>query len=236
MVLEAAGDMKVVLLNRPPADMSILNENAVYVGSDNFVAGRYQGEWLANYFNSKNQKDIKYLLLEGMPGTPTTVQRTNAVLNTLQENGINAVEASPPIAANYLREEALYKIFPVLTSGVEFDTIISNNDAMALGAIAALKDLNMDPSATPIVGVDATYPAVQALLQGDLAMTVFQNSKEQGYTAITMLINMLSGYPIDTGTIYKVSEDNPYSIYIPFELVTVDNFPLDLEYVAPAPI
>lgn len=43
-VIEAAGDMKVVFVNRPPVDTSVLNENAVYVGSDEMESGKYQGE------------------------------------------------------------------------------------------------------------------------------------------------------------------------------------------------
>ncbi|MCI1931305.1 MAG: substrate-binding domain-containing protein, partial [Clostridia bacterium] len=61
-ILEAAGDMKVIFINRIPSDMSLLNENAIYVGSDNNVAGRMQGEWLVDYFNFKRKNDIKYIL------------------------------------------------------------------------------------------------------------------------------------------------------------------------------
>ena len=40
-IIDAAGDMKVVFVNRVPDDTSILNENAVYVGSDEHtVPGR----------------------------------------------------------------------------------------------------------------------------------------------------------------------------------------------------
>ncbi len=48
--VEAAGDMKVIFVNRRPSDTGILNENVVYVGSDEMQSGGYQGEYLAEYF------------------------------------------------------------------------------------------------------------------------------------------------------------------------------------------
>jgi len=229
-LLEAAGDLKVVLVNRAPLDMSLLGPNSVYVGSDESEAGRLQGEWLAKHFKEQGVKEIRYLLLQGPTNLPSTVQRTESVLKALGDAGMTATEAAPPIVADYNRSEALYKIFPVLKSGVPFDVIISNNDAMALGAIQALESLGEDPAKTPVVGIDATEPAVQALLAGKLAMTVFQDAEAQGKTAITALTNLLEGKPVRTGIDYPVIKNNPYNIRIPFEPVTKDHFPKNLHF------
>lgn len=232
-IIEAAGDMKVIFISRSPADMSVLNENVIHVSSDQEVAGRFQGEWLAGYFSERKTTDIKYILLKGVPTLPLTAQRTEAALQALADGGINASEAALPIIANFQRDEALLNIFQVLISGVEFDTIISNNDAMALGAIEALENMKMDPSKTPVVGIDATYPAYQAIREGTLAMTVFQNAKEQGSAAIAAITNMLENQPLETGIENYISADNPYVIYIPFEPVTMNYIPANLEYTAP---
>ena len=61
-------------------------------------------------------------------------------------------------------------ITPLLTT-IEYDCIISNNDAMALGAIEALKAVGLDPSEVPSVGVDATVDGCQAVKEGTLSMT-----------------------------------------------------------------
>jgi ABC-type sugar transport system substrate-binding protein len=61
-------------------------------------------------------------------------------------------------------------------------------------------------------------------------MTVFQDAVAQASVAIAAMTNMLNGEPIDKGTGYTVSADNPYSIYIPFEPVTINNIPSNLEY------
>lgn len=229
-ILEAAGNMKVVYINRTPSDMGILNENAIYIGSDETIAGKLQGEWLANYFKERGKTEFRYILLQGPPNLPSTVQRTEAVLQELADNGITAIKSAPTIVANYDRNEATAGILPVLRSGVNFDVIISNNDAMALGAIEAFEYLNMDPTKKIIVGIDATEPAVRALLEGKLDMTVFQNAKAQGETAVSALLNMVAGNPITQGTDYQVSADNPYVIWIPFELVTRRSIPKDLYF------
>lgn len=94
---------------------------------------------------------------------------------------------------------------------------------MALGAIEALEQMGIDPSETPIVGIDATSDGLQAVQEGKMAMTVFQNAEAQESTAIMSAINLLEGIPIAESTGYAVASDNPYVIFIPFEAVTKDN-------------
>lgn len=229
-ILQAAGNMKVVFVNRAPADLSVLNENAVYIGPDESMAGRLQGEWLAGYFKDQGKTEIKYILLKGPENLSSTVQRTDAVLQVLADAGIKAVAATPPIVANYDRQEAFQKLLPVLSPGLSFDAIISNNDAMALGAIQALEFLDIDPKKTVIVGIDATQPAVEALRDGKLSMTAFQDSEIQSEVAVQVLTNMLNGKPFNEGISYPVSKESPYSITLPFELVTLHHIPQNLYF------
>lgn len=222
-IIEAAGDMKVVFVNRPPQDMSILNENAVYVGSDEMTSGKFQGEWLAEHFTAEGKTDIKYILLNGIMGQVSTTNRTASVLQALEDGGINATEASSPLACKYDRAEAMNLITPLLTGGTEFDCIISNNDAMALGAIEALDNAGMDPTTIPIVGIDATVDGRQAVKDGRMSMTVFQDAKGQGNGAMQAALNMLEGKAINDGTDYEIAADNAYVMWVPFEPVTPEN-------------
>ncbi len=222
-VVEAAGDMKVVFVNRPPSDMSILNENVVYVGSDEMASGRYQGEYLAKYFNELGKTDISYILLNGILGQVSTTNRTKSVLQALKDNNINAKEASAPLACDYDRAEAMTQITPLITANTKYDCIISNNDAMALGAVEALENAGIDPAKIPIVGIDATADGQAAVASGKMAMTVFQNAKGQGYGALKAALNLINQRPINEGTEYEIDSENPYVIWIPFEPVTKDN-------------
>ena len=220
--VEAAGDMKVVFVNRCPADTSILGDNVAYVGSNEMQSGGYQGDFLAEYFNEKGQTDVKYILLSGTLGLVHTTQRTASVLQHMKDGGLNPEEAAAPLVADYDRATAMDMIAP-LVGTVEYDCIIANNDAMALGAIEALKDAGMDPSAVPIVGIDATVDGVEAVKDGELAMTVFQDPKGQGMGALKAAANMVEGKAFNDGTDFEVDSENPYIVWVPFEPVYPSN-------------
>lgn len=220
--IEAAGDMKVVFVNRVPADTSVLEAGkSAAVVSDENTSGYYQGEFLANYFKAQGKTDIKYLMLKGTLGLVHTEQRSASVLKGLADNGINATEAAAPLVAEYDRATAMDMISPLLTT-TEFDCIIANNDAMALGAVEAMKAQGLDPTSIPIVGIDATVDGVQAIKDGTLAMTVFQDANGQGYGAVKAAANLIEGNPINDGTDYETDETGNIC-WVPFEPVTPDN-------------
>ena len=222
-VIEAAGDMKVVFVNRVPDDTSILNENAVYVGSDEHTSGKFQGDFLAKYFKEKGKTDIKYILLNGIIGQTSTTLRTESVLKALKDGGINATETTAPLACMYDRAKAIDMITPVLSDkSKEFDCIISNNDAMALGAIEAAKNAGLDPSSFPIVGIDATADGRQAIKDGTMAMSVFQDPNGQGGGAVQAAVNLINGAALNEGTSFDVDETG-FILWVPFEEVTPEN-------------
>ena len=220
--IEAAGDMKVVFVNRCPSDAAILNENAVYVGSNEMTSGGFQGDFLADYFKEKGQTDVKYILLQGTLGLVHTTQRTASVLAHMEDGGLNIEEAAAPLVAEYDRATAQEMIAPLLTT-TEYDCIIANNDAMALGAVEAMLDADLDPSSIPIVGIDATADGIQAIKDGTLAMTVFQDPVGQGMGALMAAVNMLNGEAFNANTGFEVDEENPYIVWVPFEPVYPSN-------------
>ena len=220
-IIEAAGDMKVVFINMPPNDLSVLNENVAYVGSDETQAGGFQGEFLANYFKEQGKTDIKYILLSGTLGATYTVQRTESALKGMEDNGLNATEATSPLVADYERATAM-DLFAPLVSTTEYDCIIANNDAMALGAIEALVQAGKDPADTPVVGIDATVDGCNAIKDGSLAMTVFQDGEGQGYGALMAAYNMVMGNELGADSGFETDESG-YILWVPFEPVTAEN-------------
>lgn len=220
--IEAAGDMTIVFVNRAPEDTSILGGNSAFVGSDEMQSGGYQGQFLADYFNEKGQTDVRYILLEGTLGLVHTEQRSASVIQAMKDGGLNPIEASAPLVAEYDRATAMDMISPLLGT-TEFDCIIANNDAMALGAIEAMTAQGMDPTSIPIVGIDATVDGIQAIKDGTLAMTVFQDANGQGLGAVQAAVNLLEGNAVNEGTDFEVDEENANIVWVPFEPVTPDN-------------
>ena len=228
-LIDAVGEKNLVFVNRPPTNYSELAaDNVTYVGSNEDTSGYYQGEYLANYFKQKGQKEVKYLMIQGTLGQVSTTKRSEGVIKALKDNGINPVEASAPVVADYDRPTTQEMIQPLLTSGKEFDCIIANNDAMALGAIEACKDAGVEIN-FPIVGIDCTADGAKAVQDGDMAMTVFQNPVGQGKGAVIAADNMINGKKLGTGmeelgALDTSGKDYSDSIFwIPFEPVTKDN-------------
>lgn len=221
-ILEAAGDMSVVFVNREPEDAALMGEHTVYVGADETIPGRLQGEALADYFDAQGKNEIRYILLSGTEGLEHTRLRTEGVLNTLKERGITTVAVGEPLVCNYDRLTALNSITPVLQQN-EFDCVISNNDAMALGAIEAMKQAGIDPKTKPVVGIDLLDDAKDAVRSGELLMTAYQNADAEAKCAVGAAINLLENKPFDEGLEYTASESSPYAIHIAFDRVDAGN-------------
>ena len=221
-IVEAAGDMKVVFVNRPPDDTdAVLNENVVYVGSDEMTSGYFQGQALSEYFQDQGKTEIKYILIQGTLGQVATTNRTISLLQAFEDNGIKAEEATAPLVADWDRATAQDMITPLLTT-IDYDCIVGNCDALALGAIEAMKSQGIDPSSIPVVGIDATTDGRQAIHDGSLYMTVFQNAKGQGYGSLMAAANLVKGNGINEGTSWDLDETG-HIIWIPFEPVNIDN-------------
>ena len=220
--IEAAGDMNVVFVNRVPEDTSVLTagSSAAVVSNEN-QSGGYQGQFLADYFNAKGQTDVRYIMLQGTLGLVHTEQRSASVIQAMKDGGLNPIEAAAPLVADYDRATAMDMISPLLTT-TEFDCIIANNDAMALGAVEAMTAQGLDPKSVPIVGIDATVDGIQAIKDGTLAMTVFQDANGQGYGAVQAAVNLIEGNAINDGTDYETDETGNI-VWVPFEPVTADN-------------
>lgn len=226
-LVDAAGDTPLVFVNRPPSDMEVLAaKNVGFCGSNEDTSGYFQGEYLADYFKKQGKKEIKYILLQGELGQVSQIKRCAGVLKALEDNGIKATSVVD-LAGKYDRAEAMNKISPVLTSGQEFDCIISNNDAMALGAIEACEAAGIDPASFPIVGIDCTKDGAAAVQAGKMAMTVYQNPLGQGKGCIEAALNLVEGKAANENTSFTKDETGKdYSdsiVWIPFEPVTKDN-------------
>jgi inositol transport system substrate-binding protein len=96
-----------------------------------------------------------------------------------------------------------------------------------MGALLALEQNNAQNHAQAarrnkvvLVGVDAIADALQAVRDGRMDATVFQDAQGQGSTAVEIAVKMIRKQPYDK------------QVYIPFQLVTKENV---AQYLKPAP-
>ena len=221
-IIEAAGDMKVVFVNRIPADTSVLDENHVYVGSDEETSGTYQGEMLAEQLKAEGKDSIDYVLIEGTAGLLHTVKRSENVIKTLNDAGIQT-NLLKSVNCDFDRNKAMEQVNVMVADGVDLSNavIISNNDAMALGALEALKQNNVTPM--KVVGIDGTNAGLQAVADGSMAATVYQSAVGQGTTGVQAAINLAVGSELTNDIAYDTADDNEFIIWVPFEKITADN-------------
>lgn len=222
--IEAAGDVPIVFVNRAPQDESVLDDTHIYVGSDENTSGIMQGEMLAEALQAAGKKEINYLMLQGTAGLMHTTLRSEGVLTALDDAGIAVTKITEPIDCGYDRNTAMQQVEALIAGGLDIsaiDVVIANNDAMAGGAIEALKQANDgDLGDIMVVGIDGTNAGLAALTNGEMVATVFQNAVGQGTASVQAAVNLASGADITEGIDYEV-EDN--HIWIPFEKITADN-------------
>lgn len=209
-IIAAADGIPVVFVNRPPSG-ELEKGKATYVGSDEHNAGRFQGEFLAEFFNAKKKTDANIVLLQGQPGLLNTKLRTESAKKALADADINVTYVLDD-TAEWLREKAQDKMQTFLGTDREFDAVICGNDEMALGCIEAMTSAGVDLKEIPVVGIDATPQGLAAMERGELAFTVFQNADGQGAGAVRALVKMANGEEVDS------------RVEIPFEPVTLQNY------------
>ena len=119
---------------------------------------------------------MQYVMLQGPANNPETIARTKYSIQALNEAGIKTQQLSS-VACNWDEEcakTAIESIF--LTLGDKIEAIISNNDAMAIGAIKALQKYGYNKGDNskyiPVVGVDALPEAKELINQGVMTGTV----------------------------------------------------------------
>ncbi len=192
----------VVFVNREPFGDDVKKWGKVYyVGANAEESGRLSAEILADYWASHPKADrngdgvLQYVLLRGEPGHQDTELRSEASIRCLENRGIK-LEKLAEDTAFWDRVKGQEKMAAFLASfGDEIEAVISNNDDMALGAIEALKAVGYFANGkyVPVVGVDATAPALQALQDGTLLGTVLNDAENQGRAAVNIAMALAKG-------------------------------------------
>ena len=182
-------NIPIIFFNREPVNEDLERWDKVfYVGADAYEGGILEGEIIADAYDKepeamdKNKDGIlQYVIFEGEPGHQDALIRTESTIKTITERGITLEKIASNIS-NWNRTQAMTKMKQwIQTYGETIEVIISNNDDMALGAIDAYMAANI-AELPPIVGIDATKPALEAVKEGQLLGTVFNDARGQAKT------------------------------------------------------
>lgn len=174
-----------------------------FVGSDDIVAGRMLMEYLGDLVDGKGDM----IIFHGPTGVSAEINRHTGAQQMIKEKNWDIKVVTEKVC-NWSREEAMTAMENIITSGIKFDIIFAENDEMAVGALSALKDSGLK---YVIGGIDAIPDAVQAVADGDMDCTFFQDYITQAKTALDVAIKAASGEQVDA------------SYDIDFVLITKEN-------------
>ncbi|CAM4351072.1 galactose ABC transporter substrate-binding protein [Paenibacillus alkaliterrae] len=224
-------DTPVVFLNREPIAEDMNKWDKVYyVGAKAEESGTISGQLIVDYWKANPAADkngdgkLQYVMLTGEPGHQDAELRTKFSVQAIQDAGIE-VDALAEDTAMWDRVKGQEKMQTFLAShGDKIEAVLANNDDMALGAIEALKAAGYfkGDKFIPVVGVDATAPAIQALQDGTMLGTVLNDAKNQGAASVAIATALSKGEtPTKENTGFDIT-DGKY-VWIAYKKITKDN-------------
>ena len=232
-----AKDLPIVFLNREPEEADMQSYDKVwYVGAKAEQSGTLSGEIIADFFKAHPEADkngdgtIQYVMLQGEPGHQDATLRTEYSVKAIEEAGFKTEKLAADTAMwDKAKATDLMKAFITGQSLDKIEAVLCNNDDMALGAIEALKaeGYNKDSSDLskyiPVVGVDATAPALEAMKEGSLLGTVLNDADNQGKATVNVAVAAVNGKEINEENVGYPITDGKY-IWIDYVKVTEDNY------------
>ncbi|ENE7483256.1 galactose/glucose ABC transporter substrate-binding protein MglB [Escherichia albertii] len=200
-------------------------DKAYYVGTDSKESGIIQGDLIAKHWAANQGWDlnkdgqIQFVLLKGEPGHPDAEARTTYVIKELNDKGIKTEQLQLDTAM-WDTAQAKDKMDAWLSgpNANKIEVVIANNDAMAMGAIEALKAHNK--SSIPVFGVDALPEALALVKSGAMAGTVLNDANNQAKATFDLAKNLAEGKGAADGTNWKI--DNKI-VRVPYVGVDKDN-------------
>ena len=234
--LTAAG-IPFLFYNIPPSDETyddvVKTPGAFFVGTLPREAGDMQGEILADLWaadpaaiDKNGDGVIQFVEFKGVANNPEAIARTQYSEETARELGVPLEMVTDIIVADWDTTKANDAMLSTWQAHPEIELVFANNDDMALGVIAALKQSGWntgnegDPSVA-VIGVDATDAAIEAIKAGRMTATVKQDGDAMGEANIRIMMNYLLNGSWTEGLNYKVNEDG-VSTFIPYAKITAD--------------
>ena len=203
-----AADIPLVLINREPlgeTDESypgiLDNAQVCYVGADARQSGTYQGEIVAeldNHGDMNGNGKIDYVMIEGDPENIDAQYRTEYSIKALTDAGLE-VNCLVDNVGNWDQTKGQEIAAAALAQyGTDIDVIFCNNDAMALGAAAAIEAAGrVVGEDILLLGVDALDECQEMVQKGTMTGTVLNDHIGQSHTAVDVAVKLLNGEAID---------------------------------------
>jgi ribose transport system substrate-binding protein len=152
-----------------------------HIGTDPVLQGQSIGDWLIKATHGK----AAIIELEGTSGASSSIGRKKGFDEQIASQPGMKIVASQP--ANFDRTMGHDVAKQLLGQFPTASVIYAHNDAMALGALAATKDIGRVPGKDVlIVSIDGFKEAVQYVIDGAIAAIAFNSPKLAGVSFDTL--------------------------------------------------
>ena len=167
----------VIMLDRNIDMPNHTDYYATWIGSNFIEEGEKSAKWLLDYLEhtGRAKDNINIVELQGTVGSSPAIDRKTGFENivkdhpnlkiTQSQTGDFTTELGKTVMESFLRKAQ--------SDGVKIDVLYAHNDGMAIGAIQAIKEAGLVPGKDIIIiGVDAVKLAFEAILAGEMNVTV----------------------------------------------------------------
>ncbi|MBX3252859.1 MAG: sugar ABC transporter substrate-binding protein [Chitinophagaceae bacterium] len=195
------------------AGIAIINVNSEtatqpdgFVGSKDEDSGQMAMEQIAKLLDGKGN----IVIIDGYMGQAAQIKRAAGAREVLNKYPDMKVLAEQTAEWDRAKGMSLMENW-IQSYGDKINAVFAHNDEMGMGALQALEQAKMKDKVV-VVSIDAIADALQAVKDGRLDATVFQDAKGQGAGAVDMAIQLAQKQPVEKK-----------EVFIPFQLVTKEN-------------
>ena len=216
-----------IFFNREP-DTEVIKsyDKSIFIGTNAADAGKMQGDIIKDLFDAHPEYDlngdgaIQYVMFQGEPDNPEAIARTQYSVEQAETNGCTMERIGEIQVCNWDTEQAQRAMEALLAANEgKIELVIANNDGMAIGCIAALSNIGYNVEGgdkfIPVIGVDATDAAKDAIAKGTMSATVLQDGEAMGNAIASVALNAAAGADFLEGTEYAL-DDTGVAVRIPY--------------------
>lgn len=226
---KAAG-IPVVFFNKDPGEEALKSyDKAFYVGADPKQSGEIQGDLISRMWKANPDWDLNkdgvvdFVLLKGEPGHPDAEARTKFSVEKLNSDGIKTNQLQLDAGMwDAAKAKDIMQAWLSGPSGKQIEVVIANNDAMAMGAVEAMK---AQGAVLPTFGVDALPEALQMVKAGTLTGTVLNDGEGQAKAVYALAVDLANGKdPKENAAIHLEGVNNVRIPYVGVDKSNADQF------------
>ena len=160
------------------------------------------------------------VILRGVDAASSSQERTAGFEKAIAEyesKGIKLIESQ---SASYDQDTAATTMADILQAHKDVDAVLCCNDLMAVGAITALEENNIEAGENGVLvaGIDGNVIALQSIDEGKMYATAYDWSILQGYYAVQQAYDLIQGKEV------------PEETYTPDTIITKENVADHLEH------